>query len=283
MRLVHLLRDVPSYLSLVAVLTSPEIRPAVRHDWRVIFKSFDNYLGRTFSRTHRLRIETNHYRFLQRFLDRPFLAQLSKAPMVLWESSLDAPGYRIVLGLPLSIYKEHNEGDLTLAFEAESLGLFTLSFTICPGSIFDLPTEHIIYIGRSQGKAGAANAIKLATRSCVDVAPLALLLSALQAIALDLKIYDLVAVGAENQVSIGWDTPEKFHSVYDQFWTSVGANRIGENVYHLPIPLPEKPLGQIKRNHRARVVRRRQFKRSVSAAVAKAFREQCLVRKSAAS
>lgn len=277
-----MLRDVPVYLNLVAVLTSPEIRPALRHDWRVIFKSFDNYLGRTFSRTHRLRIEANHYCFLRRRLDSPFLAQISKAPLILWESGPDAPGYRIVLGLPLSIYKEHNEGDLTLTFEADAQGLFALSFTICPGSIFGLQAEHIIYIGRSQGKAGTADAIKRATRSCLDVAPLTLLLASLQAIALDLKIHDLVAVGAENQVSIGWDTPEKFHSVYDQFWTSAGANTIGENVYHLPIPLPEKPLGQIKRNHRARVVRRRQFKRSVCDAVALAFREQCLAKTSAA-
>ena len=65
---------------------------------------------------------------------------------------------------------------------------------------------------------------------------------------------------------------------YDEFWLAVGGLRLERNMYHLSVPLPRKPLQLIKRNHRSRVLRKREFRKVVKETVCHAFRDVALAR-----
>jgi uncharacterized protein VirK/YbjX len=266
-----------THLRLFNVLVSPEIRAATQHDRRLVFKWFETYLARGLSSHERARIMEGHYRFVRYCLDGRFMARVCEQPIVLWERRADnRKDYRIVLSFPTSAYGEDLEGDLSLIFQANSSNLFSLTFTIAPGGMFGLAADHVAYVGRSQGRAGYIEDIRVATKQCQDVAPQVLLLAGLQAVAGALNIRDLVATSAEGQVSVGARAHERWLSVYDEFWMSLGATRMKEAMFHLPLPLPEKPLDLIKNNHRSRVVRRRIFKHGVTTAAREAFRTHCL-------
>ena len=67
-------------------------------------------------------------------------------------SQIDVHGghvHRIWLSFPRTPY---SEGDLALSFEVEGLDLYTLSFTIGPGTIAGVAADHAMYIARVQGR-----------------------------------------------------------------------------------------------------------------------------------
>jgi uncharacterized protein VirK/YbjX len=172
----------------------------------------------------------------------------------------------------------HYEGDLSLIFEADGVDIYILSFAIGPGSIAGLAAPRALYVARVQGKGKGLLLIRTATRMCADISPQALLLAAAEGVATALSLGHIVAIGADNHVSAGADfRPNDMARAYDEFWLAAGALRLERNMYHLPVPLPHKPIQSVKRNHRSRALRKREYKIIVKEKVSSAFRDFALV------
>lgn len=251
----------PWYLKLLSVLISPEIRVIVRHDWRKALIPLRSYLSPILFRKNRIKAMTHHYNFLRLNLDKDFLTRIYQKPMALWKENTNGVSYQIVLSFSPSVYGQNREGELCLLFMADSTCIFTLSFTICPGSVFNVDADHVMHIGRLQGGRDMMDLIRTSTKHCHDTSQHVLFLAVAQGICLSLNVRDLVCSSASGQHSIGRKVGRcDVNSCYDEFWMAMGATRISDYAFHMPIPMPTKPLQLIERSHRRRAAKRREYR-----------------------
>ncbi len=243
----------PWYVKLLSVLTSPEIRVLLRRDWRKALIPLRSYLSPLLMRKNRILAMTHHYNYLRLNLDKDFLTRICQEPVALWKEETNGVSYQIVLSVPPSDYGEDREGDLTLLFMADAIRIFTLSFTICPGSVLNVNADHVMYIGRLQGGRHVMDLIRTATKHCHGISQQALLLAVAQGISLSLNIKDMVCSGANGK-------PCSVSSIYDEFWMDMGATKISDYTYHMPVPMQKKPLELIEQCHRRRAVKRREYR-----------------------
>jgi uncharacterized protein len=259
------------------VLASAETRPIVRAEPRLLFKYLSDYLGADLSRKERASILIDHYTFLMDRVRENFFRMIVDRRVELWQQIIGEHRYRICLTFPRTP-TEHYEGDLSLVFEADGVGIYVLSFAIGPGSIAGLAASRAIYIARVQGKGKGLHLIRTATKMCVDISPQALLLAAVEGVATALSLSHIIGIGADNHVSAGADfRPNDMGRAYDEFWLAAGGLRLERNMYYLPVPLPHKPIQSVKRNHRSRALRKREYKLIVKEQVCRAFRDVALV------
>ena len=95
--------------------------------------------------------------------------------------------------------------------------------------------------------------------------------------AANLRVDLVIGIGAGNQISAGADSRQgSLAKAYDEFWTAAGGVRLERNMYHLPVPSSHRPVQSIKRNHRSRVMRKREYKKLVKQRVCVAFRTVAL-------
>jgi uncharacterized protein VirK/YbjX len=262
-----------TYLKVARVLASSETRPVVLAEPRLMVKYLSSYLRIDLSDKERAAILIDHYGFLKNRVQEDFFRRIMERRLLLWRHGVGAHQYQIRLTFPLA----HDEGDLALLFESDGVDIYTLSFTIGPGRISGLHVDHAIYIGRVQGKGNGLNLIRTATRECMDVSPATLLLASAEAIATALNLEYMVGIGADSHVAANGDARrEVLAKAYDEFWVAMGGHRVDRNMYRLNVPLPAKPIQSIKRNHRARVLRRRGFKDCVKEKVRCAFQDIAL-------
>ena len=260
----------------VKVLASVETRPVVRAEPRLLFKYLSDYLGADLSRKERASILIDHYTFLTDRVQGKFFWMIVDRRVELWQQIIGEHRYRICLTYPRTA---HNEGDLSLIFEADGVGIYVLSFAIGPGSIAGLAASRAIYIARVQGKGKGLHLIRTATKTCADISPPALLLAAAEGVATALGLSHIIGVGADNHISANADfRSNHMANAYDEFWLAAGGLRLKRNMYHLPVPLPHKPIQSIKGNHRSRTLRKREYKTIVKEQVCRAFRDVCLGR-----
>jgi len=261
-------------LEVTKVLASSETRPVVHAEPRLLFKYLGDYLGADLSRKERAAVLIDHYAFLKDRVERDFFRTIVSRRLELWQQTTGEHIYRICLTFPRTT---HDEGDLSLIFEANSVDIYTLSFAIGPGSIAGLSACRGLYIARVQGKGRGLPLIKSATKNCLDISPAALLLTAAEGIAEALDLGHMIGIGAGNQISAGADSRQgSLAKAYDEFWTAAGGVRLERNMYHLPVPSSHRPVQSIKRNHRSRVMRKREYKKLVKQRVCVAFRTVAL-------
>jgi uncharacterized protein VirK/YbjX len=263
-RIFSIAWDTPSYLRMLGVLITPEIRAVILRNWKnALIPLRHNFLSLGLPRRTRIRLMTHHYNYIRSNLSKYFLKRICREMMTLWEENRNNISYRIVLSIPPSI-KEQTEGNLTLVFKADLIDVFTLSFTICPGHFFGL-TDSVMYIGRLQGVRDKMDLVKISTKNCKDTAPQTILLAVAEGICLSLGIRNMVCPSSKAQLSLGrQDEPTNRVSIYDQFWIDNGATRLGEETFCLPVPMPHKPTNHIKRSHRSRANSRRKYREFVS-------------------
>jgi len=261
----------------VKVLSSAGTRPVTRAEPRLLFKYLTDYVGADLSRKERASILIDHYAFLTNRVDGSFFRMIVDGRMELWHQNIGEHSYRIFLTFPRTA-TAHYEGDLLLIFEADGVDIYVLSFAIGPGSIAGLAASRAIYIARVQGKGKGLHMIRTATKACLDVSPPTLLLAAAEGVATALGLNHLVGIGADNHISASADyRPQEMVKAYDEFWLAAGGLRLERNMYHLPLPSPHKPIQSIKRNHRSRALRKREYRILVMEKVCHAFRDTALV------
>ena len=90
---------------------------------------------------------------------------------------------------------------------------------------------------------------------------------------MELKLEHMIGISAGTQLSLERARPRGLLTPYDEFWIAVGGLKLEGDMYHLTVPLAEKPLQLIQRCHRSRVRRKRAFKKLVSEQVRAKFQE----------
>lgn len=266
---VSLALDVPGHVRLLRVLAHPGVLPLAQRCPRLAYRYLGEfYLAKGLSRKARLSILTNHYAYLRERVAADFFAKIYDARQLAWRDDIDGHRFDIVMFFP----KDHDrEGEVCLAFECDGVRLYELSFTIGAGPAIGLPCGQAVLISHVQGVAGAMDLTRAATRVCHGSAPPYLLLAAVEGIALALEIDMLVGVGTNRQCL----RPAFNH---DDFWRSLSGAADAADFYPIALPFPEKPIELIKRNHRARSLRRRALRSRIAEQVRMFFKQVCLKR-----
>jgi len=180
---------------------------------------------------------------------------------IVFETATRENTYRIAMGMVSPFFFE---GDMYLGFYAGELSLFNLCFTIVPGSIVGSEADDVLLVARLQGAKARHEELAAAARDLNDASAAAILVAALQGVAQTFGIGELAGVGSMNQRSYVEENAASFKRTYDDFFLSLGLTVNQAGFYQSALPLPEKPLEQVKANNRLRAKKRRAFKRQIA-------------------
>jgi uncharacterized protein VirK/YbjX len=180
---------------------------------------------------------------------------------VLHEAEIAGRRYQIVLR---QAFQYFYEGEWSLCLLCDGEIIYLSSFTIVPGPVLKIEAENAILVTRQQGTQGMFPMIAQATKDFRDISPQYLLFAVLQGLALALDIRYIGCVPGGRHVANPQPGSSLFRRAYDDFMLSMGAVGSERGFYVLQIPLREKPLKYIKREHRTRTVRKRRYRSLIS-------------------
>lgn len=244
------------------------VAPLLERQPRFRYKYLSRYLAASFSRTTRLKTILNHYQFLAEKTRPAFFTQLPHQP-VIWHEAWDDSSFTISLSYPKYV---GYEGELSLNFCLNSTLLQVISFVIVPGQVVGAVGAHALLFGQVQGTRNVA-LLRQATKTLHDITPAALLVNAAYGLAEALGIGHAAGVSTAEQLC--YRTGSCFD--YDGFWQQFGGQPTVHNLFLLDIPAAEKPLAEVKTKHRARTLRKRQYKQQLRATIAAQFGVMFLV------
>ncbi len=270
-KLLMILCNLTAHQRLCQLLARPKFAELTSKHPHLPFTYLRAYLSKRFTVSARCSAFIHHYSYLHAKLPDDLLSTILFSRLTLWEESIEAHRYSLTLGFSNPI---RNEGELSISFMVNDIRVSLLSFTIVPGSLVGLDVEHAFLISRMQGVQGYFQQIRRATKAFNEVSPSLMLIAALQGVADAFGIRYSAAVSAVDQVSNKGNESVGFKAAYDEFWTSLGATKDASDIFHIPFPLPEKPLELVKQKYRARVKARRQFRQQVGDKVRRAVRLQ---------
>lgn len=251
-QVLRLLKNVPQFAE--AALNNP----------RFSFKYLaPDYLVQGFSSYARVSSFLHHYKRLYATLPDRVLRQIMQMEVTLHEIPAKDNRFALTMGLSRPYYKE---GELSLNFHVDGELVFLLSFTIVPGWVVKSEAAETLLITRLQGMKGCYRQIYLATKALHDVSPAALLLAALQGVAMAFGIGEFAAVSAVRQTSYTEDSAAVFKKAYDDFFAETGMTQNACGFFVSPIPIEDKPLTFIKKGHKLRTKEKRAFKQSIQLA-----------------
>jgi uncharacterized protein VirK/YbjX len=222
----------------------------------------------SFTKKDRRTILKHHYSYLLARVTETFFFEICRNRIVLWQKTLGQDNFTIKLSFT---GKLQHEGDLLVEFQQNSVRLYHMSFTIAPGYLTGSKAAQVVLIGHVLGVAGHFDAIRHATKACLDIAPPYLLMAAVQGISDALNVEVIAGVRNREQITANSNDSEAVYFDYDAFWrTHVGSE--GDRFYLISVPIPEKPLALISPSHRRRTRLKRQFRSDVADNAKAAFR-----------
>jgi hypothetical protein len=258
-------------LRILAVFNHPAYRELKRAYPRLPFKYLEeNYLAHGFTLEQRAACLLHHYRKLLRTMPRGFLRRLPECGAVVWKMSNDEALYSARMGLP-GLFQD--EGELSLRLLTDQAEAFVLSFTVVPGWVVQSAGSEALLITRLQGVPGACGEIHRTTKALHNVGPAALLIAALQGVADAWGVREMAGISARRHRSYDDNCAARLVAVYDGFFMELGAVQNEAGFFVSPIPLPQKPLSQVKAGHKLRTKEKRAFKQEITEQVARRLRE----------
>jgi uncharacterized protein VirK/YbjX len=260
-RAARLLLSFGSFIRLLRLLSHPQSAGLAREHPGLPFKYLGDYVALRLPMRVRRSILESHYRFLQQKFTVTFLDLVRRERPVLWQASLDGRSFHILIDFP----ERHYEGDLRLNFAMDGAELYRLIFVFAEGRDLNFEEGIILIMTSIQGD-GDFSGIKLATKTCHDTQPAHILMAALSGLAESTGIATLFGFHETRQISRG---DELFFS-YERFFESYGKEITDTKMYQIRMPYFEKPVAEIKTNHRSRNLRKRQFKAEIRAQVKRA-------------
>jgi uncharacterized protein VirK/YbjX len=241
--------------------------------FRIVYRPTLPYLSTNFSRQDQMALLRTHCEFVSKALGDAFFERIVKNPLPMWHHRDGENEFTISMGGPCP----HREGGLTLIFSMNGCAIYRVAFTVIDSAILSGaapvrpasgPSTRAFYVGQVQGFPGQYALIKEATRGCCEVSPPDMLMAALLGVASAFGAQSISAVRFENCLSFKSMQALNSGFSYAEFWeTRWGAVLDGEH-YRLDLPCAEKPLSQIKSNHRKRTQVKRELKRQISFAAA---------------
>jgi uncharacterized protein VirK/YbjX len=267
--MLRILRNLPSQMEIFGVLKYPAFAEVVAVNPRFAIKfAADDYLARNLSVAERKSCFVYHYTRLRDALPDSILREILHRSISVFEIRDGESMYRVMSHLSRLWDKE---GELSFDLELDGVGIYVVSFSIVPGAVVNSNAREVLLISRLQGMKGKYERIQRATKTMSDVAPASLLLAALQGFAEAFGIVEIVGVSALRQSNYHEDCAEVFRKSYDDFFNNLGAVLGPDNLFRCPVPIPEKPIQEVKRGHKLRTKEKRAFKREVADAVSRFF------------
>ena len=239
--------------------------PLLERQPRFHYKYLVPFAAASFDRRTRLHVLINHYECIKARTNLAYFEAMNTSA-VIWRQRIGPDECTISLSYPLHVF---NEAEVSLHFSWNSTLTQVVSFVIAPGTAVGAPTPHVMLFGQVQGFANAA-LLKEVTKALHDITPAVLLVHAAYGIATALQLGGAAGVTKDNKVG-KW---ENRYFDYNAFWLDLkGELNAQGNTYLLPVPPPERPIEEYKRNHRARTLRKRQFKESIREEVARYWQQ----------
>ena len=258
-------------IGIFRILALPAFRGAVGANPRFAIKYFwDGYLVRGFTVVERKCSFFHHYRRLREGMSSSFLHKMFSRSVVLLETRRGESCFEVTMGLS----PEETEGELSLILHVDGVTVFLLSFTIVPGWVVQSTVEEVLLITRLQGLRERSRQVAAATKAFHDVGPEALLLAVLQGFAEAFGVCELACVAAAHHTAYREDSFADLKIAYDDFFTEHGAVKNEADFFVCPIPLPQKPLSEIKKGHKLRTRMKRAFKCQIAEGVCR-FLVEC--------
>ena len=219
------------------------------------------YLGRHLSYSLGLRARCaaliHHYAFMCSFFEGKLASTLAIHDMTLcaWGSDEQVAIQLKVASLTMF------EGELVLNYLFNNACIFFITFSVVPGYLFGISDKNIVFIGGSQGSKNNFDLIQTATKNNYDVSPQATLVTCIKAITASMGILKIVGISVNNQVAIGRNMGAQiYRGSYDELWLASGGVQISCGDFLIPANLHEKPINMIKKGHRIRTRKKRNFK-----------------------
>jgi len=253
-----LVTHIPLHRRVLTVGKLPDFHGMTKYQPRFLYKYLNNlYLVRGLGVKARGEAFIRHYHTFAAAFDRAFLSGLQEGQVPLMAAERGGVSYEITMCQSLQYM---NEGEVSLHFCADGEVIYIAAFTIVPGWTLEIDTDSALLVTRLQGSRGKFGAISKATKDLMDLTPQFILFSALQGIAMVLGISYIGSVSGARHISNEDPQSPLFHKAYDDFMVSQGAVGSADDLFRLQVPVREKPLNYIKRDHRARTLRKRRFR-----------------------
>jgi len=256
-QIVKLIINIPAHIQLRGTIQESQFIFAVKDMPQIQFKYLGRYLSSSLILHSRWVALVHHYSFIQRYCKSKLVSNLAVQDESLCTWGLSQQ-FSICLGVARTTYLE---GELVIIYKVNNIPIYFMTFSILPGSLFDLSDTNILFIGGSQGARDQYELIKTATKENSDVSPQADLVVCIQALASCLGADAIVGIGANNQVAIDKNRACNYCTTYDQLWLSAGGYKIFSGDFSIPSNIHEKPLSEIKIGHRVRTRQKRNHKR----------------------
>jgi len=269
----------PSHLRMMRVLKRRPVSELTIRRPKLGYKYlYRPYLVHSFTRKVRLEVLDFHYRFLAGRVNDEFFSHIYDGEYELWQEKSEEGIFAMTLCFPVDWEHDYEE-DLLLKCKCDGECIYSLTFSIVPGSSLGRKDTCVVLVAAIQGTAGMAASIRKVKERYSDLAPPMLLLCGIEGIALALNISLLAGIGLDQQVQKQTWSNEKFTFDYDRFWQDVAGERADGRYYLRAIPEPVRPLEEVKAKHRKKTIVRRCIKASIREASQLAFHEKCLKKK----
>ena len=233
---------------------------------RVLSRPTLPYLSTAFPTAVWRELLADHCGFVGRHFGNRLYEQVATTGVMLWSGEERAAGVTVHLGGPCP----HREGGLTLVMRLDGLPIYRIAFSVVRSERIDPKHAAIgwcLFVGQVQGYPGCFEQIREATRRCRDIAPPDLLTSALLGLAGALGIDRILAINLEDCPSYKKMTSLGHHFDYRQFWCERWGAAFDGQHHRLDLPVSEKPISEVKANHRGRTLAKRRIKHAVAETV----------------
>lgn len=234
---------------LLSLLKQPGVKELAQRHPRIFSRLQWPYLTHRFGTSQKLSALKQHYAFVSEQLPPPITAAFAQGePWPLVSIPLDDAE---TLGLALRFGIFEKEGELSLSLRSESTGewISTVSFTV----VHWTPHRREILIAGIQGHDFSDEKARIVsiTRAMRGMRPKALVLYALQQLALEWNMTGLQAVGNKLHIYRSLRKRKEIQSDYDLFWTESAGVLNAEDLFDLPLTPPVRDVAEIKPNKRS--------------------------------
>jgi uncharacterized protein VirK/YbjX len=255
---------------MVRVMSAPGTQMARAAFPRLEYRYTLPYLSLHFGRAARYDMLKTHYSLVNQRLVPAFMQTVVDGGLCLWRSEAEGQALQVRLK-GLCLQTRHSEGELTLEFNVDGVGVYNLSFALIR-SVSVQPTEPVLagrseyaaYVGRVQGVPGQYELIRHVTKSCGEVAPPDMLMAAAAGLLAALGIDTMVGVDKESSISHETIRRSGTTFEYAAFWTRYQAAFLEGGHALITLPFVEKPITDIPSRHRKRTLFKRELKKGLA-------------------
>ena len=269
--LLNAVRNIRTFPQILRLIRTEPFRGALRRNPRFTLRCLTrDYLVRGLDIAVGVQCFLHHHRRMHAALSADLMRRITLGSVPLYEVSDDSARCTVTVGQTSPPHDKEGEWDISLLVDGKPV--FLLSFSVVPGWVAGSLAAEVALISRMQGVLGTYPEIKQARKALADVAPNALLLAALQGIAIALGIEELASVSALNQSVYREEIADRLRRAYDDFFADLGITRNDAGFLGSGIPISEKPMAFIKQGHKLRTKEKRALKRAIMLACLELFR-----------